>query len=125
MITVSRNASIATEHIQHVEDERTERWAAIRYEDFLRTTDTGIQAEWVDGEKIVFSLPTDPHQDVLRFLATLIDTFVELLGLGDTQFAPYEVRLYRGAAVVNRISSYCWAFCRTIRHHRPTSTALH
>ena len=84
------------EHMQRVENERTEQRIAMSYEDFLGTTEDATQAEWVDGEKIVFLPPTDRHQDLLRFLSTLIDTFVELFGLGVTRFAPYEVRLVPG-----------------------------
>lgn len=87
---------MATEHIQHVENEHTEQRIAMSYEDFLRTTDDGTQAEWVDGKVTVFMPPTNRHQDVLRFLAKLIDTFVELFGLGITRFAPFEVRLGLG-----------------------------
>lgn len=68
------------------------------YDDYLQLTGEGLHAEWVNGEVIIFVPPTDRHQDLLRFLVKLIDTFVELFGLGVTRFAPYEVQLIPGGS---------------------------
>ena len=44
------------------------------YEDFLEWGD-GIRAEWVDGEVIVMSPASNPHQSLMAFLGALLLRF--------------------------------------------------
>ncbi|MDQ7029316.1 MAG: Uma2 family endonuclease [Ardenticatenia bacterium] len=63
------------------------------YEEFLAWSGEDTHAEWEDGEVIVFMPPKDRHQDLVRFLAVLMDLFVQFYGLGTVRFAPFEMRL--------------------------------
>src|SRR5258708_20094536 len=62
------------------------------YEEFLEWAD-GINAEWVDGEVILMSPPSLPHQQILSFLAALLQFFAEANDLGEVLFAPFQMRL--------------------------------
>ncbi len=62
------------------------------YEEFLEWGD-GINAEWVDGEVILMSPPSLTHQQVLSFLAALLQFFVEANDSGEVLFAPFQMRL--------------------------------
>ncbi|MBA3945467.1 MAG: Uma2 family endonuclease [Herpetosiphonaceae bacterium] len=84
---------MATMDVTATEQATGEQRLKMTYEEFLRFGTDTTHAEWVDGEVTVFMPPNDRHQDLLRFLANLIDTFVQILGLGKTRFAPYEMRV--------------------------------
>ena len=62
------------------------------YEEFLEWAD-GMNAEWVDGEVILMSPPSLAHQQVLSFLAALLQHFAEANELGKVLFAPFQMRL--------------------------------
>ena len=62
------------------------------YEEFLEWAD-GMNAEWVDGEVILMSPPSLTHQQVLSFLAALLQFFAEANELGEVLFAPFQMRL--------------------------------
>ena len=62
------------------------------YEEFLEWAD-GINAEWVDGEVILMSPPSLAHQQILSFLAALLQFFAEANDLGEVLFAPFQMRL--------------------------------
>lgn len=66
------------------------------YEEYLQWCDEDVHAEWVDGEVIVFMPAKDEHQTIWDFLHRLLGDYVELLGLGKVQSAPFEVKLWRG-----------------------------
>jgi len=63
------------------------------YEEFLAWADEDVHAEWEDGEVIVFMPPKDRHQDLVRFLAVLLDLFVQFFRLGQIRFAPFEMKV--------------------------------
>ena len=64
------------------------------YEEFLDWVDEGVQAEWVNGEVIVFMPPKTVHQTLANFVSTLLTLFVEFFGLGQILTAPYEMKVY-------------------------------
>jgi len=62
------------------------------YEEFLDWAD-GTRAEWVDGEVIVMSPASDPHQSLMAFLGALLLHFVEAKQLGRIFLPPFQMRL--------------------------------
>lgn len=47
------------------------------YEEFLAWADEDTYAEWVDGEVIMMSPESDRHQDLARFLTSVLGIYVE------------------------------------------------
>jgi Uma2 family endonuclease len=68
------------------------------YQEFLEWANEDVHAEWVNGEVIVQMPPKDRHQDVVRFLAVLLDLFIAFFNLGKLRFAPFEMKLTDGPA---------------------------
>lgn len=66
------------------------------YESYLEWHTEEQHTEWVDGEVIIHMPPLDEHQTSLTFLLRLISEYVELMSLGKTQIAPFEVKLWPG-----------------------------
>jgi len=62
------------------------------YEAFLDWTD-GTHAEWVDGEVLLMSPASFPHQDLVLFLAAVLRSYVEFHKLGRVCPAPFQMRL--------------------------------
>jgi Uma2 family endonuclease len=62
------------------------------YEEFLEWGD-GIRAEWVDGEVIVMSPASNPHQSLMAFLGALLLHFVEADQLGRIFLPPFQMKL--------------------------------
>jgi len=62
------------------------------YEEFLEWGD-GIRAEWVDGEVIVMSPASEPHQNLDGFLSSLLRHFVEAHELGRILIPPFQMKL--------------------------------
>src|SRR6266404_291561 len=62
------------------------------YEEFLEWGD-GIRAEWVDGEVIVTSPPSPPHQSLMAFIGALLLFFVEAKQLGRIFLPPFQMKL--------------------------------
>jgi Uma2 family endonuclease len=63
------------------------------YEEFLDWhPDYGL-AEWVDGEAILMPPPSLRHQDVIRFLLTLMSWFVESRDAGKIYASPVQMKL--------------------------------
>ena len=62
------------------------------YEEFLEWAD-GVRAEWVDGEVIVMSPTSDPHQSLMAFLGALFLHFVEARQLGRIFLPPFQMKL--------------------------------
>jgi Uma2 family endonuclease len=66
------------------------------YEEYLKFAPDSRIVEWVDGEVIIYMPPVERHQDVCRFLGTLLDLFTHFLKLGRLIYAPFEVKLWPG-----------------------------
>lgn len=64
------------------------------YQDYLEFADEIHITEWVEGEVIVYMPPTDIHQNIIRFLSILLDSFAQVFDLGTVRFAPLEVKLW-------------------------------
>lgn len=63
------------------------------YEEFLARAEDGAWAEWVDGEVIVMSPPSDEHQDLRDFLLMLVRFFAESRRAGVARSAPFQMKL--------------------------------
>ncbi len=66
------------------------------YEEFLAWADEDTLAEWVDGEVVMYSPASDRHQDLARFLTTVLGIYAETYGLGVIRPAPFQMKLERG-----------------------------
>jgi Uma2 family endonuclease len=69
----------------------------VSYQEFLDWADEDVRAEWIDGEIHLMSPASDRHQDISRFLTSLLSLFVE----GGTASAlvrpaPFQMKLERG-----------------------------
>jgi len=64
----------------------------ISYDEFLKKY-SGVHAEWVDGEVIQLMTASDRHQDLVRWLITLLSLFVEAYDLGWLRPAPFNMQL--------------------------------
>ncbi len=64
------------------------------YDDYLDYAGETQIVEWVEGEVITYMPPVYKHQDLSRFLSTLLDLFVQFFDLGIVQYAPFEVKLW-------------------------------
>jgi Uma2 family endonuclease len=51
-------------------------------EEFVAWCDEDTRAEWVDGEVVMMSPMSDPHSDVVIWLGSVLEIFVEERGLG-------------------------------------------
>jgi len=65
------------------------------YEEFLAWADEDTLAEWVDGEVVMYSPASEPHQRIAGFLLTVMRVFVEQRGLGRVVNAPFQMKLQR------------------------------
>lgn len=63
------------------------------YEEFLDWCDEDTWAEWVDGEVVMVSPASLPHQDIKSFLLVMVRAHVERHGLGQVLDAPFQMRL--------------------------------
>lgn len=66
--------------------------AKMTYEEFLVWADS-THAEWVDGEVIAMSPPSEKHQNLSGFLTALLRHFVEAKQLGAILCAPFQMKL--------------------------------
>jgi len=64
----------------------------ITYQEFLHNH-TNVHAEWVDGKVIQLITASDRHQDLVRWLITILSLFVEAHNLGWLRPAPFNMRL--------------------------------
>lgn len=62
------------------------------YEEFLDWVDEDTYAEWVDGEIIMMSPASDRHQDIVRFLTTLLSIYCETYDLGIIRPVPFQMK---------------------------------
>lgn len=67
--------------------------AKLTYEEFLDWADEDTLAEWVDGEVVMASPASERHQDIVRFLITLLSGYVEFRDLGKVYPAPFQMKL--------------------------------
>lgn len=74
-----------TSQTQHV----TEK---ISYKEFLGKY-SDVHAEWIDGEVIVFMTASDRHQDLVRWLISVLSLFIESYDLGWLRPAPFNMKL--------------------------------
>ena len=66
------------------------------YQEFLEWTDEDTLAEWVDGEVIMSSPASLPHQDIVDFLVSVIRMFVVSKELGVVISAPFQMKMEHG-----------------------------
>lgn len=66
------------------------------YEEYLNFAGDTQIVEWDEGEVIIYMPPIFIHQDIIRFLTVLLDSYIEALGLGNLCVAPLEVKLWPG-----------------------------
>jgi Uma2 family endonuclease len=64
----------------------------ISYEEFLQKY-MDKHAEWIDGEVITLMTASDRHQDLVRWLITIMSLFIEAHDLGALRPAPFNMRL--------------------------------
>ncbi len=67
----------------------------VDYEEFLRSADEDTWAEWVEGGVVTLSPASNRHQDLLRFLLTVLGLYCEARGLGVVRPAPFQMKLPR------------------------------
>src|SRR3954464_7387959 len=61
--------------------------------EFLKSFNEGKQAEWVDGEAIVFMSPNPRHQRMVAFLNMLLGLYIHVYQLGELIVAPLAMRI--------------------------------
>lgn len=66
------------------------------YEEFLAWADEDTLAEWVNGEVVMTSPASYPHQDIADFLLSLMRVYVQLRNLGRLLSAPFQMKLEHG-----------------------------
>jgi Uma2 family endonuclease len=64
------------------------------YEEFLDWAPDGLRSEWTDGEGIIYMTAGDRHQALILLLASTLDGFVRLFGLGRVSLASYPMKLW-------------------------------
>lgn len=63
------------------------------YEEFLDWCDEDTLAEWVDGQVIMTSPASEPHQTIVNFLVKVLGIYVEQRDLGRVLSAPFQMKL--------------------------------
>ena len=66
------------------------------YDEFLAWANEDTLAEWVDGEVMMYSPASNRHQDLVRFLTSVLGIYVETHSLGVIRPAPFQMKLERG-----------------------------
>ncbi|MEA2583172.1 MAG: hypothetical protein QOF33_1257 [Thermomicrobiales bacterium] len=69
-------------------------WIPMTYEEFLDWAPDGLRSEWTDGEGIIYMTAGDRRQALILLLASTLDGFVRLFGLGRVSLAPYPMKLW-------------------------------
>src|SRR5258706_12694136 len=59
----------------------------ITFEEFMARGEEEFRSEWVDGEIIEMTPPSNPHQRLSDYLVTLLQMFLELQSLGQIRSA--------------------------------------
>jgi Uma2 family endonuclease len=65
----------------------------VSFESFLEWADEDTWAEWVEGKVNIMVPASDQHQDLVRFLLTLLNLYIEAHDLGWLRDAPFLMRL--------------------------------
>lgn len=65
--------------------------------EFMDWLDEDVRAEWIDGEIVMTSPASRPHQEIVKFLTRVLGTYVEEKGLGVLLPPPFVMKL-EGAA---------------------------
>ncbi len=71
-----------------IEDDERE----ISYEDFLDLCDEDTLAEWVNGKIERYSPASNVHQDIVRWLTSVLSVYVEARELGIIRPAPFQMK---------------------------------
>ncbi len=66
--------------------------AKMTYEEFLEWLDEDTHAEWINGEVIFMTPISIEHQNLGRFLLSLISHFVDLHQLGVIAYDPFQMK---------------------------------
>jgi Uma2 family endonuclease len=69
---------------------------AMNYAEFLDWADEDTLAEWVNGEIVMTSPATIQHQLLSKFLTKVLDTYIQMRGLGTLLYAPFQMKLKNG-----------------------------
>jgi Uma2 family endonuclease len=72
------------------------RRAKMTYIEFLDRLDEDTSAEWVHGELVMTSPAGDRHQDIVRFLVSVLSVFSESHDLGVIRPSPFQMKLHHG-----------------------------
>ncbi|MFQ6055944.1 MAG: Uma2 family endonuclease [Methanosarcinales archaeon] len=75
--------------------DKKEKEEYIRYEDFLDFCDEDTLAEWVDGKIERYSPASFAHQDVVRWLTSVLCIYAESKNLGVICPAPFQMKIGR------------------------------
>jgi Uma2 family endonuclease len=62
------------------------------YQEFLKRVPDDVHAEWVDGEVVPMTPVSRKHQEIARFLLTLITHFAEAHELGSVFYEPFHMK---------------------------------
>jgi Uma2 family endonuclease len=65
----------------------------ITFEEFLAWADEDTHAELIDGKVIMMTPASFQHQQIVKFLATLLDAFVQKHDVGVVVSAPFAVKV--------------------------------
>jgi len=63
------------------------------YEEFLAWADEDTLAEWVDGEVVMTSPASKPHQDIAGFLFEVMRRYCQARNLGEVLQPPFQMKL--------------------------------
>jgi Uma2 family endonuclease len=81
-------ATEVLEEVRHVPPDRK-----VTFEEFLDWCDEDTWAEWVDGDIIMVSPASMPHQRIGSFLENILQPFVQVHELGEVFRAPFLMRM--------------------------------
>ncbi|MCP4401547.1 MAG: hypothetical protein GY801_30145, partial [bacterium] len=86
------------EYRQRLSDVLTQETQRTRmtYQEFLEWADEDTLAEWVNGEVVMSSPASLPHQDIVKFLTNVISMFVDFRELGTVIHAPFQMKMEHG-----------------------------
>lgn len=65
---------------------------AMTYEEFLNWPGDNHHVEWVNGRLVFMSPVTEPHENIRRFLYSLINLFAEAQNLGRVYSEPFQMK---------------------------------
>lgn len=65
----------------------------VSFDQFVNWMDEDIRAEWVEGEILLMSPANNWHQNIVRFLTSLLSTYAEHAGIGTVRPSPFLMRL--------------------------------